>query len=82
MTGVVDDKSGICIPFILRRLETHRQRYVGVENAPPLFLGINGVQGAGKSTLVRELAVMHQSSQGFLDNSFTRVEAKNWPSGS
>lgn len=56
MDGLVGDKSEICIPFILRRLEIHRQRCAGVENAPPFFLGINGIQGAGKSTLVRKLA--------------------------
>jgi D-glycerate 3-kinase len=53
MNGIVDDKSHFCIPFILERLEVHCQRYAGDENAPPFFLGLNGVQGAGKTVLVR-----------------------------
>jgi D-glycerate 3-kinase len=53
MTSIVDDKSQFCIPFILGRLGVHRQRYADVENAPPFFLGLNGVQGAGKTVLVR-----------------------------
>jgi D-glycerate 3-kinase len=52
-TGIHDDKSQYCIPFILERLEAHRQLYARVENAPPFFLGLNGVQGAGKTVLVR-----------------------------
>jgi hypothetical protein len=55
-TEIVDDKSPLCIPFVLERLELHRQRYAGVENAPPFFLGLNGVQGAGKTVLVRSFA--------------------------
>lgn len=53
MTRVVDDKSQWCIPFVLERLDIHRQRYADVENPPPFFLGLSGVQGAGKTTLVR-----------------------------
>lgn len=53
MTRIVDDKSQYCIPFILGRLDAHNQRYANVQNAPPFFLGLNGVQGAGKTVLVR-----------------------------
>jgi pantothenate kinase-related protein Tda10 len=53
MGQIVDDKSQYCIPFILERLNIHRERYAGNENAPPFFLGLNGVQGAGKTVLVR-----------------------------
>lgn len=53
MEGIVDDKSHHCIPFILERLQIHRQLYANAENAPPLFLGLNAVQGAGKTVLVR-----------------------------
>lgn len=53
MSRTVDDKSQLCIPFILERLEAHRRRYTDVINAPPLFLGLSGVQGAGKTVLVR-----------------------------
>jgi D-glycerate 3-kinase len=57
VTEIVDDKSQICIPFILGHLEAHRRQYNNLENAPPFFLGLNGIQGAGKTVLVRhELA--------------------------
>lgn len=64
MAGIVDDKSQLCIPFIIERLQLHRLRYVNVENAPPFFLGFNGVQGAGKSVLVRSESMIkfHLSS--------------------
>lgn len=49
---IVDDKSPICIPFILSHLKTH------VETNPdrPFIVGLNGVQGVGKTTLVKALA--------------------------
>ncbi|KAF5010919.1 hypothetical protein FDECE_2947 [Fusarium decemcellulare] len=49
----VDDKTPICIPFILSQLKLHR------EEAPdrPFVIGLNGIQGAGKSTLVKALSV-------------------------
>jgi hypothetical protein len=52
MSEIQDDKAQYCIPFILERLEAHRQQHEGEENAPPFFLGLNGVQGAGKTVLV------------------------------
>ena len=56
MPEVVDDKSEHCIPFLLEKLKQHRERYESSgEKAPPFFLGLNGVQGAGKTTLVGEL---------------------------
>ncbi|KAF2836012.1 putative Uridine/cytidine kinase, partial [Patellaria atrata CBS 101060] len=54
MSDFTDDKAPHCIPFILSRLEEHKARFVR-EPAPPFFLGVNGVQGAGKSTLVSAL---------------------------
>jgi D-glycerate 3-kinase len=48
--AMVDDKSEHCIPFLLERLQEHREKH-GSE-APPFLLGLNGVQGAGKTTLV------------------------------
>ncbi|KAM0246798.1 hypothetical protein ACHAQJ_010090 [Trichoderma viride] len=57
-----DDKSPICIPFILNRLQLHQQATAGAahnENQlppPPLIIGLNGLQGVGKSTLVVPLA--------------------------
>jgi D-glycerate 3-kinase len=52
--AVIDDKSEHCVPFILDLLKQHREKY-GNEGTtpPPFFLGLNGVQGAGKTTLVR-----------------------------
>ena len=48
----LDDKSPDCIPFILERLKVHDERYTNKDNVPPFFLGLNGVQGAGKTMLV------------------------------
>ncbi|KAL6881349.1 P-loop containing nucleoside triphosphate hydrolase protein [Trichoderma novae-zelandiae] len=58
----IDDKSPICIPFILNRLRLHRQQAPPQDNhpppppPPPLLIGLNGLQGVGKSTLVAPLA--------------------------
>lgn len=49
---IVDDKSPYCIPFILSRLRLHR----ALRPSKPFFIGLNGVQGAGKTTLVSALA--------------------------
>jgi pantothenate kinase-related protein Tda10 len=49
--GIIDDKSEHCIPFILSRLRAHREQHAEGA-APPFFVGVNGVQGAGKTTLV------------------------------
>jgi pantothenate kinase-related protein Tda10 len=46
---IIDDKSEHCIPFLLERLKVHRE---GDDGGRPFFLGLNGVQGAGKTTLV------------------------------
>ncbi|TPX22213.1 hypothetical protein DIZ76_014079 [Coccidioides immitis] len=55
MSQIFDDKSQYCIPFLLGRLELHRARYASDPNPPPFFLGLNGVQGAGKTVLVTTL---------------------------
>ncbi|KAI1822825.1 putative Uridine/cytidine kinase [Xylaria intraflava] len=47
-----DDKTPICIPFILQRLQSHRAS----GTTKPFVIGLNGVQGVGKTTLVRNLA--------------------------
>jgi D-glycerate 3-kinase len=52
-----DDKSEHCIPFILECLQAHRSQYAGQHDngrtsLPPLILGVNGIQGSGKTTLV------------------------------
>lgn len=48
----VDDKASICIPFILERLEAHQAG----SHDRPLIIGLNGMQGVGKTTLVAALA--------------------------
>ncbi|KAK1752077.1 putative d-glycerate 3-kinase [Echria macrotheca] len=58
---VVDDKSPICIPFILSQLEAHKS---SPQNTRPFIIGLNGVQGVGKTTLVRALAQTLQERQG------------------
>ncbi|PGH06794.1 hypothetical protein AJ79_06435 [Helicocarpus griseus UAMH5409] len=52
MAGIIDDKSEYCIPFLLDRLEEHHKKHAGNPNPPPFFVGLNGVQGAGKTVLV------------------------------
>lgn len=53
---IVDDKSDLVIPFLLRLLDKHRNapRPAG-EPVRPFVVGLNGVQGAGKTTLVSAL---------------------------
>ncbi|KAI9704752.1 MAG: hypothetical protein M1836_006532 [Candelina mexicana] len=50
------DKSKHCIPFILNCIKEHRSKYETTgETPPPFFVGLNGVQGAGKTTLASTL---------------------------
>ncbi|KAJ5170615.1 uncharacterized protein N7500_003398 [Penicillium coprophilum] len=55
MPEIVDDKSQHCIPFLLDRLRVHNERHRGNPSTPPFFIGLNGVQGAGKTVLVSAL---------------------------
>ncbi|KAI9824099.1 MAG: hypothetical protein M1832_002169 [Thelocarpon impressellum] len=57
MSDIVDDKTQHCAPFILERLAAHRREHARLSGntPPPFFLGLNGVQGAGKTTLVSTL---------------------------
>jgi D-glycerate 3-kinase len=50
--SIVDDKSPYCIPFILSRLRNHQAKKPNT----PFFIGLNGVQGVGKTTLVKVLS--------------------------
>jgi D-glycerate 3-kinase len=49
---IVDDKSPYCIHFILSRLRIHRAQKPNT----PFFIGLNGVQGVGKTSLSRALS--------------------------
>jgi D-glycerate 3-kinase len=56
MPEIIDDKSEHCVPFILDRITKHRESFASKGGEPtPFFVGLNGVQGAGKTTLVREV---------------------------
>ncbi|KAL4733808.1 P-loop containing nucleoside triphosphate hydrolase protein [Aspergillus similis] len=56
MPEIFDDKSEHCIPFLLERLNAHQAQHGNdPANTPPFFLGLNGVQGAGKTVLVSTL---------------------------
>ncbi|KAL4875447.1 P-loop containing nucleoside triphosphate hydrolase protein [Aspergillus karnatakaensis] len=56
MSNIFDDKSEHCIPFLLERLKAHQAQYGNdPSQTPPFFLGLNGVQGAGKTVLVSTL---------------------------
>ncbi|KAK3324729.1 P-loop containing nucleoside triphosphate hydrolase protein [Cercophora scortea] len=59
---IVDDKSPICIPFILSHVEAYRQAHP--QTTKPFIIGLNGVQGVGKTTLVRALAEALQGREG------------------
>ncbi|ROT38723.1 D-glycerate 3-kinase [Sodiomyces alkalinus F11] len=50
---IIDDKSPLCIPFILTHLQAH---LTSPHRNRPFLVGLNGVQGIGKTTLVRALA--------------------------
>ncbi|KAK4125474.1 P-loop containing nucleoside triphosphate hydrolase protein [Parathielavia appendiculata] len=63
-TRMVDDKSPICIPFILSRLAEYRAQQDGETHPRPFIVGLNGVQGVGKTTLVRALAETLQEREG------------------
>ncbi|KAL2024618.1 hypothetical protein VTK56DRAFT_7661 [Thermocarpiscus australiensis] len=63
-TRILDDKSPICIPFILSRIEAYRKQTAGQANPRPFIVGLNGVQGVGKTTLVKALAETLQDREG------------------
>lgn len=52
MDDSVDDKSAVCLAFILEQWRRHQGKHAQYENLPPFILGVNGAQGVGKSTLV------------------------------
>ena len=52
MSGDVDDKSEHCVPFILDYVS---KKSSDDAHHSPIFIGVNGAQGSGKSTLVRAI---------------------------
>ncbi len=56
----IDDKSPHCIPFILSHLHIHQSH----SPDSPFFIGLNGVQGAGKTTLVKALSETLRNQEG------------------
>ncbi|KAI9852842.1 MAG: hypothetical protein M1830_006768, partial [Pleopsidium flavum] len=74
MPDIIDDKSEHCIPFLLERLRIHQERHAGNPDAPPFFLGMNGVQGAGKTTLVRTLSTILRSTPHFLPTTVVSID--------
>lgn len=58
MSDILDDKSEHCVPFIIEQIKAHQAKYrLAGQDAPPFFIGLNGVQGAGKTTLVIYLSL-------------------------
>ena len=59
MFHFVDDKAPVCIPFILNLLTSRQQTSASSSSngrVRPLIIGLNGLQGIGKTTLVASLA--------------------------
>ncbi|KAJ9606904.1 hypothetical protein H2200_008915 [Cladophialophora chaetospira] len=52
MPEIIDDKAEHVVPFILSLLAEHRKNHSSSSHPPPFFIGLNGVQGAGKTVLV------------------------------
>ncbi|KIW91759.1 uncharacterized protein Z519_07728 [Cladophialophora bantiana CBS 173.52] len=52
MPDIRDDKAQYVVPFILSLLAEHQKACSTSSNPPPFFIGLNGVQGAGKTVLV------------------------------
>ncbi|KAF2201479.1 putative uridine/cytidine kinase [Delitschia confertaspora ATCC 74209] len=74
-SNIVDDKSEYCIPFILDHLSRYRNEYLDRgESPPPFFLGLNGVQGAGKTTLVTTLRRILTSPPHFLPTTVLSID--------
>lgn len=58
---LADEKAQYVIPFILKELEVHQQWHAERDanvKPPPFILGMNGVQGAGKTILVRPIGFL------------------------
>jgi D-glycerate 3-kinase len=62
MPEIQDDKAHYVVPFILDLLALHQKRHSTASNPPPFFIGLNGVQGVGKTVLVSILQKTLESS--------------------
>lgn len=62
---IIDDKSATCLAFILERLR-QQNATTATAGAPikPFIIGLNGVQGVGKTTLVHTLAHTLRKKEG------------------
>ncbi|KAK2739562.1 hypothetical protein FQN57_006524 [Myotisia sp. PD_48] len=49
------DKMQFCIPFLMKLVKAHQAKHQDDPDAPPFFVGLNGIQGSGKTTLVSTL---------------------------
>lgn len=58
--AIVDDKSSVCTRFILDRVATYTPPTPG----RPFVVGLNGVQGVGKTTLVKALSTALREGAG------------------
>lgn len=56
MSEVVDDKSDHCITFILDHMSIKSSLN---DHHSPIFIGVNGAQGSGKTTLVSLVSHQH-----------------------
>lgn len=61
---IIDDKSPLCIPFILSKIAEYSSQHANETNPRPFIIGLNGVQGVGKTTLVKALAETLQEREG------------------
>ena len=54
MAELCDSKTEDCLAFILRNFKAHQEQHEGDCSPPTFVIGLNGVQGAGKSSLVSD----------------------------
>ncbi|KAK3491777.1 P-loop containing nucleoside triphosphate hydrolase protein [Neurospora crassa] len=64
LSRIIDDKSPLCIPFILSKIAEYNALHANEANPRPFIIGLNGVQGVGKTTLVKALAETLQEREG------------------
>lgn len=60
-TPAVDETTEICLNYILKQYELHTS---SPKASQPFFIGLNGIQGSGKTTLVSKLATILTDEKG------------------